>query len=228
MPVSVICMAAPMRLAARGGKAVDAEDGLRPHLGGERFDHLHRLHAGDAEHARGDGADAAHALVGKARQLLEHVARDQRAVHSLRAEGVRCDAAIAKAHDQHRRVAFAGEHAGDLLAKQVRHRQAGVQVSVAHGRAFQRHVGAHRLAQGARGRLRFHDHFREGHAHRLPLADVHAGKAALRALKGSIARSVRICRIESTSFSRGSGISLPKFFIKMYESPCIFALCVLK
>ena len=46
--------------------------------------------------------------------------------------------------------------------------------------------------------------------------------------RDSIARSVRVCRIENTSFLAGFGISLPKFFIKMYESPCFLAARVLK
>ena len=40
------------------------------------------------------------------------------------------------------------------------------------------------LAEGARGRLRFYDDLRERHAHRLPMADAHARKAAFRPLKG--------------------------------------------
>ena len=99
-----------------GGKAVYAEYGLRVHAGDECLGHLHRLYACDAQYARGNGADVAHALIRKARKLLEHVARDKRAVHGLRAEGIGRNAAVAQAHHQYRRLAFAMEHAGDLLA----------------------------------------------------------------------------------------------------------------
>lgn len=99
------------------------------HATDEAVDHLQRLDAGHAQHARGNGAHAAHAPVGVLGNFAEHVPRDQGAIHRLRAERIGRDMAVAKPHDQDRLLALAMEHACDFLSQKAGHGQARVHVA---------------------------------------------------------------------------------------------------
>ena len=133
MPVSVSCMAVPMRPAARAAR-LSTQRMARGRTLATRASTISMVSMPVTPNTPGARAQTlrmrSSAKPGNCSNMW---ARDQRAVNGLRAERVRRDASIAQPDHQNGRFSFPGQHARHFLAEQIGHGQTRVEVALANG-----------------------------------------------------------------------------------------------